>query len=123
MIKFPRNSVPSLLSILGLFFHFLFFRLLLVSFGFSFLTDFEFGLMGSGLVVLVGYNRVRYIWGRVSNFHQSEARKDCFLASDWSKFETLPRKYRTLELHETFAWFYWHWVCYQAILVLLKPHL
>ena len=113
MIKFPRNSVPSLLSILGLFFHFLFFRLLLVSFGFSFLTDFEFGLMGSGLVVLVGYNRVRYIRGRVSNFHQSEARKDCFLASDWSKFETL---------HETFAWFYRHWVCYQAILVLLKPH-
>ena len=36
-------------------------------------------------------NRVRYFRGRVSNFNQSEARKHCFLASDWSKFETLPR--------------------------------
>ena len=32
----------------------------------------------------------------VSNFDQSEARKHRFLASDWSKFENLPRKYRTL---------------------------
>ena len=40
--------------------------------------------------------RVRYFWGRVSNFDQSEARKQCFLASDWLKFEALPRKYRTL---------------------------
>ena len=35
--------------------------------------------------------RVRNYRGRVSNFNQSEARKHCFLASDWSKFETLPR--------------------------------
>ena len=41
-------------------------------------------------------NRVRYFRGRVSNFNQSEARKHCFLAFDWSKFETLPRLYRTL---------------------------
>ena len=41
-------------------------------------------------------NRVRYFWGRVSNFDQSEARKQCILASDWLEFETLPRKYRTL---------------------------
>ena len=36
--------------------------------------------------------------GKVSNFNQSEAIKHCFLASDWSKFKTLPRKYRTLFL-------------------------
>ena len=35
--------------------------------------------------------RVRDYRGRVSNFNQSEARKHCFLASDWLKFETLPR--------------------------------
>ena len=33
---------------------------------------------------------------RYYNFDQSEARKHCFLATDWLKFETLPRKYRTL---------------------------
>ena len=42
--------------------------------------------------------RVRYFRGRVSNFDQSESRKHSFLASDWLKFETLPRKYRTLYL-------------------------
>ena len=31
----------------------------------------------------------------VINSNQSEARKQCFLASDWSKFETLPREYLT----------------------------
>ena len=41
-------------------------------------------------------NRVRNFRGRVSYFNQSEARKGCFLASDWSKYETLPRKFRTL---------------------------
>ena len=41
-------------------------------------------------------NRVRYFRGRVSYFNQSKARKRCFLAFDWLKFETLPRKYRTL---------------------------
>ena len=41
-------------------------------------------------------NRVRNFRGRVTNFNQSEARKQCFLASDWLKFETLPRKFRTL---------------------------
>ena len=35
--------------------------------------------------------RVRNYRGRVSNFDQSEARKQRFLASDWLKFETLPR--------------------------------
>ena len=40
--------------------------------------------------------KVRYYRGRVSNFDQPEARKHCFLATDWLKFETLPRKYRTL---------------------------
>ena len=40
--------------------------------------------------------RVRNFRGRVSYFDQSEARKDRFLASDWSKHETLPRKYRTV---------------------------
>ena len=32
--------------------------------------------------------RVRYSWGRVPNFNQSETRKQCFLASDWLKFGT-----------------------------------
>ena len=41
-------------------------------------------------------NRVRNFRGRVSNFNKSKARKQCFLASDWLKFETLPRKFRTL---------------------------
>ena len=36
--------------------------------------------------------RVRHYRGRVSNFNQSEARKQCLLDSDWSKFETLPPK-------------------------------
>ena len=40
--------------------------------------------------------RVRNFRGRVTNFDQSEARKHCFLDSDWSKFVTLPRKFRTL---------------------------
>ena len=52
--------------------------------------------IGCQLVSKTGINRVRYIWGRVSKYHQSEAGKDCFLASDRLKFETLPRKYRTL---------------------------
>ena len=30
----------------------------------------------------------------VSNFNQSEARKQCFLASDWLKFETVHVKFR-----------------------------
>ena len=36
--------------------------------------------------------------GGFSCFDQSEARKQCFLASDWSGCGTLPRKYRTLFL-------------------------
>ena len=57
-----------------------------------------------GTVLFRDY-RVRNFRGRVSNFNQSEARKHCFLASDWLKFETLPRKFRTLlvlgSCHET----------------------
>ena len=41
-------------------------------------------------------HRVRYFRGRVSYFDQSEARKHRFLASDWSKYEIFPRKYRAL---------------------------
>ena len=48
---------------------------------------------------MLGENRVRYFQGRVSYFEQSEARKNRFLASDWSKYETLPRKYRTLWIY------------------------
>ena len=44
--------------------------------------------------------RVRNFRGRVSYFNQSEARKGCFLASDWLKYETLPRKFRTLFINE-----------------------
>ena len=42
------------------------------------------------------FHRVGYYWGRVSNFNQAESRKQCFIASDWLKFETLPLKYHTL---------------------------
>ena len=45
---------------------------------------------------LIRLNRVRNFRGRVSNFNQSEARKQSVLASDWLKFVTLPRKYPTL---------------------------
>ena len=34
--------------------------------------------------------RIWYYRGGVSNFDQSEARKQCFLASDWLKFASLP---------------------------------
>ena len=44
--------------------------------------------------------RVRNFRGRVSHFNQSEARKQCFLASDWLKYKTLPRKFRTLLANE-----------------------
>ena len=50
-------------------------------------------------MVIVAYG-VWYFWGRVTNFNQLEAGKQCFLASDWLKFETLPLKYRTLYLIE-----------------------
>ena len=40
--------------------------------------------------------RVQYFWGRVSNFNHSEARKQCYLPSDWLKLWTLPRKYCSL---------------------------
>ena len=54
------------------------------------------GLWQSKFILKI--HRVRNFRGRVSNFHQSEARKHCFLASDWLKFETLPRKFRPLLL-------------------------
>ena len=38
----------------------------------------------------------RKIGGRVPYFSQSEARKGCFLVSDWLKYEALPRKFRAL---------------------------
>ena len=55
-------------------------------------------LLPSNLFYLLVVNlyRVRNFRGRVSHFNQSEARKQCFLASDWLKYETLPRKFRTL---------------------------
>ena len=40
-------------------------------------------------VLFTSCNRVRNYRGRVSNFDQSEARKQCFLASDWSKFDPI----------------------------------
>ena len=39
---------------------------------------------------------MQYLRGRVPNFNQSEAGKDCFLAFDWLKFGTLSGKYRCL---------------------------
>ena len=57
------------------------------------------GIAGFHFKSLVNYiylnNRERYFRGRVSNLYQSKARMHCFLASDWLKFETLPRKYCT----------------------------
>ena len=39
----------------------------------------------------MGYhNRVRYFRRRVPNFNQSDARKQCFLASDWLKLRFFP---------------------------------
>ena len=38
------------------------------------------------------HNKAWFFWGRVSNFDQSGAIKQFFLASDWLKFGTLPRK-------------------------------
>ena len=46
------------------------------------------------LLIISSY-RVRNFRGRVSYFNQSEARKHCFLAYDWLKCETLPRKFST----------------------------
>ena len=46
-----------------------------------------------------GYS-VWYFQGRVLNFNKSEARKQCFLASDWLKFETIPRKNCSEETYE-----------------------
>ena len=53
-------------------------------------------LIFGGIFSILAVNGVRYFRGRVSYFDQSEARKHRFLASDWSKYETLLRKYRTL---------------------------
>ena len=41
-------------------------------------------------------NGVRYFRGRVSNFNQSEARKHCFLASNWLKVVALPASAKIL---------------------------
>ena len=49
----------------------------------------------TSLLVSVDYS-IFGVGSRVSNFNQSEARKHCFLASDWPKFVTLPRKFFTL---------------------------
>ena len=51
---------------------------------------------GNAFIFVPDFYRVRYFWGRVSNFKQSGARKHCFPTSDWLKFETLPLKYLTL---------------------------
>ena len=40
--------------------------------------------------------RERYFRGRVSSFNKSEVRKHSFVTSDWLKYETVPRIYRTL---------------------------
>ena len=55
-----------------------------------------YGTTDSETSIEIEIYRVRYFRGRISNFNQSEARKHCFLVSDWLKFETLPRKYLTL---------------------------
>ena len=36
------------------------------------------------------------IWESSQIFNQSETRIHCFFVPDWSKFETLPLKYRAL---------------------------
>ena len=62
----------------------------------------QFEDFGSKDTKVISKNHLENFWddifcGRVSNFLQSEARKQCFLASDWLKFETLPQKYPTLD--------------------------
>ena len=49
-------------------------------------------------VWLCNVYRVRYWWGRVLFFNQSEARKQCFKVYDWLRYGTLPHQYRTLLL-------------------------
>ena len=44
-------------------------------------------------------DRVRHFRRRVQNFYQSEARKQCFLTSDWLQFRTLPQKNTLLYLN------------------------
>ena len=54
-------------------------------------------MIGKISVIRIGQcYRIRYFRERVSDFNQSEARKNRFLDSDWLKLETLPRKYRSL---------------------------
>ena len=43
-------------------------------------------------VCIFEFLEYRSFWG--PNFNQSEALKHCFLVPDWSKFGTLPQKYR-----------------------------
>ena len=57
------------------------------------------GMLSSILV----YNRVRNFRGGVSNFNQSEARKQCFLASDWLKCETPPNYAAKVTCQNKFA--------------------
>ena len=60
-------------------------------------------MLGVALLVITRIvtliDRVRYFWGSVSNFNQSEVRKHSFLASDWLTFDTLPQKYRAPLVH------------------------
>ena len=65
--------------------------------GGSFLCQVKISNLSHLLSLVIRFTyRVRNFRGRVSNFNQSEARKQCVLASDWLKFVTLPRKFRTL---------------------------
>ena len=58
----------------------------------------EYGNNIKSLRHWAAHNEIEYGFfrGRVPNFNQSDTRKQCFLASDWLKFGTLPRKYHTL---------------------------
>ena len=51
-------------------------------------------LPGATSRIIQGH-RVRYFWRRVSNFNLSEAKKQCFLASDLLQFGTFPQGHRT----------------------------
>ena len=73
--------------------------------------EFYFGTLSEFL-------EVWYFRERVSNVNHSESRKQCCLASDWSKFVTLSRKYRTLSVDESKTL-----VCYSKYILSLIRYL
>ena len=56
-------------------------------------------------------DNVRHFRRRVQNLYRSEARKQCFLTSDWLQFGTLPQKNLTLFKISDHTQYYLHYRC------------